>query len=117
MDDRSFSSHAFKLISQNTKVWPPRVSFQQLCDRCEGMDLLASDFVRHDSVAALMERDCKLCHLFYNSICKHWDQWSDPNIHFFLVGSAFRMDPKGPPVLSIYGHPGMVKSQASSSHI
>lgn len=116
VDDRVFSLGVFKTIDY-TEIWPPRAAREELCKQCRSMDLLARNFIRHDSVAGLKDRGCKLCSLFYNSISKHWDKWHDPDIHFYLIDSAFRMDYRSPPVLSVYCHPGMLVERISICHI
>ncbi|KAI0095921.1 heterokaryon incompatibility protein-domain-containing protein [Daldinia grandis] len=70
------------------------------------MNLLDEDFVRYDYISSLEKRPCKLCNLLYRSITKHPYSWNQQYVSLFRVHSTFRIDRKGPPLLSIYRRPG-----------
>lgn len=103
---------AREFFNENDRAILPPVSPQPvLCTLCRqyAMNVWVPQFDINYEMTTMEERgrNCALCKLLHQSLL-------DSGIHthcsgkLFRVGSAFKLDPKGPPIISIYVDPGEV---------
>lgn len=109
--DNEFPTRLFSKID-STDVFPLPPFSSNLCSRRNTMDIWRHDFYISDELSQLQEKSslCDLCRLFYDFAIKSGID-NQSTIQYFRVGSSFKRDLNGPPVLSIVAGPG--KSRGS----